>query len=127
MTAARLITLLFHFQRRQIFAQLPAIFLVLLSLNIHNVYVLLGINLMMNSLFHGTVRIFYASIFAWIIFECHSGRGGALNTFLSWRGWMPIAKLSFCIYLIGPVLQFDLNNYHKHQLNLDMSNMVSST
>ena len=28
------------------------------------------------------------------------GMGGPINTILSWRAWVPLARLSYCIYLV---------------------------
>ena len=28
------------------------------------------------------------------------GLGGPINTILSWRAWAPLARLSYCIYLV---------------------------
>ncbi|RUS86151.1 hypothetical protein EGW08_006099 [Elysia chlorotica] len=37
---------------------------------------------------------------AWVIFACVSGNGGIVNTFLSWRAWVPLSRLSYCVYLV---------------------------
>lgn len=42
---------------------------------------------------------------AWVIFACHYSRGGIVKRFLSLSIWMPISKLSFCIYLIHVPVQ----------------------
>ncbi|PSN45544.1 hypothetical protein C0J52_05788 [Blattella germanica] len=36
----------------------------------------------------------------WLIFACESGCGGLVNRFLTWPGFIPLAHLAFCIYLI---------------------------
>ena len=37
---------------------------------------------------------------AWIVFSCHKGYGGVINSFLSWRAWIPLSKLTYGAYLI---------------------------
>ena len=37
---------------------------------------------------------------SWLIFACCRGLGGIVNNFLTWRGWVPIAKISFMTYLV---------------------------
>ena len=37
---------------------------------------------------------------AWIVFSCHKGYGGVVNSFLSWRAWIPLSKLTYGAYLI---------------------------
>ena len=41
----------------------------------------------------------------WIIFSCHKGYGGIVNSFLSWKAWIPLSKLTYAAYLIHPQLQ----------------------
>lgn len=36
----------------------------------------------------------------WVMFACLTGRGGIINEFLSWRGWLPLSRLSYCTYLL---------------------------
>merc|ERR1711884_483424 len=42
---------------------------------------------------------------AWIIFSCHKGYGGVVNSFLSWKAWIPLSRLTYAAYLIHPQLQ----------------------
>ena len=37
---------------------------------------------------------------AWIVFSCHKGYGGIVNSFLSWEAWIPLSKLTYGAYLI---------------------------
>jgi peptidoglycan/LPS O-acetylase OafA/YrhL len=41
----------------------------------------------------------------WIILACHLSYGGIVNKFLSLSFWLPISKLSYCIYLIHLPIQ----------------------
>ena len=45
-------------------------------------------------------RLAWSLSISWMIFACVKGLGGPINTFLSWRAWAPLAKMSFCMYLI---------------------------
>jgi len=36
---------------------------------------------------------------SWIIFACHRGHGGVVNSFLSLPQWIPLARISLSIYL----------------------------
>ena len=38
------------------------------------------------------------------------GRGGVINRFLSWGLWAPLAKLSYCIYLIQYTVVYWFNS-----------------
>lgn len=50
-------------------------------------------------LYAGLHRTAWAAGVAWVVFACVSGRGGAVNAFLSWRAFAPLARLSYCVYL----------------------------
>lgn len=45
-------------------------------------------------------RVFWSIALSYIIFACVHGYGGAVNWFLSHQFWLPIARLSFSIYLV---------------------------
>ncbi|XP_060663027.1 nose resistant to fluoxetine protein 6 [Drosophila nasuta] len=44
-------------------------------------------------------RIVWSVGLCWLIWACHSGLGGVINTLLSWSFWQPISKLSYCLYI----------------------------
>ncbi|WAR11331.1 NRF6-like protein [Mya arenaria] len=41
---------------------------------------------------------------AWIIVACCTGHGGWINELLSWRGFIPLSRLTYCAYLIHPLV-----------------------
>ncbi|KAL1413987.1 hypothetical protein MTO96_007802 [Rhipicephalus appendiculatus] len=45
-------------------------------------------------------RILWSVCVAWFWFACTTGRGGFVNRFLSWNGFVPLARLSFGVYLV---------------------------
>ncbi|EFX71086.1 hypothetical protein DAPPUDRAFT_60562 [Daphnia pulex] len=45
-------------------------------------------------------RTAWAFVIGWIIFACSRGYGGFVNWFLSWKGFMPLGRLTYCVYLI---------------------------
>lgn len=47
-----------------------------------------------------TDRILWSICVAWFVFACSTGRGGFVNRFLSWNGFVPLSRLSFGVYLI---------------------------
>ncbi|XP_050044126.1 nose resistant to fluoxetine protein 6-like isoform X1 [Dermacentor andersoni] len=55
-------------------------------------------------------RIFWSVFLVWITLAFSSGRGGCLSKFLSWNAFVPLSKLSFCVYLIHfPFIQLMLH------------------
>uniref|UniRef100_A0A0P5TA70 Nose resistant to fluoxetine protein n=1 Tax=Daphnia magna TaxID=35525 RepID=A0A0P5TA70_9CRUS len=45
-------------------------------------------------------RTAWAFVIAWIIFACSRGYGGFVNRLLSWKGFLPLGRLTYCVYLI---------------------------
>nr|CAD7415766.1 unnamed protein product [Timema poppensis] len=46
----------------------------------------------------------WACAMAWILVACCTGHGGYVNAVLSWRYLFPLSRLSYCAYLVHPVL-----------------------
>ncbi|XP_063424815.1 nose resistant to fluoxetine protein 6-like [Mytilus trossulus] len=42
----------------------------------------------------------------WVIFACATGNGGIINTILSWKAFVPLGKLTYCAYLVHPIVIF---------------------
>jgi peptidoglycan/LPS O-acetylase OafA/YrhL len=53
----------------------------------------------------GFHRFAWGMVISWIVFACVRGYGGPVNTFLSWKVFMPLGRLTFCVYLISYSLQ----------------------
>ncbi|XP_052094567.1 O-acyltransferase like protein-like isoform X5 [Mytilus californianus] len=52
---------------------------------------------------HKTV---WGAAVCWVIFACATGNGGFVNTILSWRGFVPLSRLTYCAYLIHPLVMY---------------------
>lgn len=48
---------------------------------------------------------FWSLSIAWIIFACCHNYGGFINHFLSHPFWLPLSRLSFCMYLVHLQMQ----------------------
>ncbi|CAN7937896.1 unnamed protein product [Ixodes hexagonus] len=53
-----------------------------------------------NSLYGGFHRLVWSLGFSWPAYACATGRGGIVNGFLSWTAFMPLSRLTYCIYLV---------------------------
>ncbi|XP_072015350.1 nose resistant to fluoxetine protein 6-like [Amphiura filiformis] len=57
------------------------------------------------AVFYQTVfRTLWASAVGWVAFACAIGKGGPVNSILSWSAFAPLAKLTYCTYLLHPIL-----------------------
>ncbi|XP_066923938.1 nose resistant to fluoxetine protein 6-like isoform X3 [Clytia hemisphaerica] len=48
----------------------------------------------------------WALVVAWVLYACHNGFAGFINTFLSWKCWIPLSRLTFGAYLLHPLVIF---------------------
>lgn len=49
-------------------------------------------------------RIVWALAVGWVLFACVTGYGGFVNTFLSWKPFIPLSRLTYCAYLVHPII-----------------------
>lgn len=61
--------------------------------------------LVADAIYDSFKRITWCLALGWMILACHLNHGGIVKRFLSLPIWLPISKLSFCIYLIHMPVQ----------------------
>lgn len=62
-----------------------------------------------SSAFIGLHRVAWSVGISWIIIACLYGYGGFINTILSWKLFVPLSRLTYCIFLIHlAVIQYQL-------------------
>ncbi|XP_050681527.1 nose resistant to fluoxetine protein 6-like isoform X2 [Leptidea sinapis] len=54
----------------------------------------------------------------WLIIACATGNGGILGKLLSWRFLVPIAKLTFCAYLVNGIIELYYVGQLRHPLHI---------
>jgi len=54
--------------------------------------------------YNGLHRLAWSICLGWVILACTKGAAGPINTILSWRAWVPLARLSYCIYLVHMII-----------------------
>ena len=57
-----------------------------------------------NTLFFMFNRTIYSIGIALMVYACHNGFGGIINSFLSWSFWVPPSRLTFMAYLSHPIV-----------------------
>ncbi|CAG0899053.1 unnamed protein product, partial [Darwinula stevensoni] len=45
-------------------------------------------------------RVAWSIGLAWVVFACHIGAGGPVNTLLSWKAFVPLGRLTYSAYLV---------------------------
>ncbi len=69
------------------------------------------------SFFNGLSKISWCLALGWVILSSVKGRGGVVNSFLSWGLWVPLARLSYCIYLIQYTVVYWQNSQLSYPVN----------
>lgn len=49
-------------------------------------------------------RTLWGAAVCGVIYMCLQGHGGIADTFLSWKLWVPLSRLTYCAYLIHPLV-----------------------
>lgn len=63
-------------------------------------------NTLESAFYESFSRVAWVFALSWIIFVCVNGYGGPINWFLSLNHWKPLAKLTYCIYILHIPVQF---------------------
>ncbi|KAF4517902.1 hypothetical protein B566_EDAN001856 [Ephemera danica] len=52
----------------------------------------------------GLSRTVWGLGLAWIVVACCTKHAGIAGTILQWPGWVPLSRLTYCAYLLNPLL-----------------------
>eukprot|EP00794_Sanderia_malayensis_P019239 gene19239-21167_t len=57
------------------------------------------------NILYGTFsRFAWGLCVAWVIYACHFGMGGPINSILSWKAFIPLSRLTYNAYLVHPLI-----------------------
>ncbi|XP_050389477.1 nose resistant to fluoxetine protein 6 isoform X2 [Patella vulgata] len=51
-------------------------------------------------------RTVWGACVCWVIVACVGGYGGPVNVILSWKALIPLSRLTYCAYLIHPIIMY---------------------
>ena len=54
--------------------------------------------------YSATSRIIWSLGLSWITFASMHSYGGFIQTFLSFKVWVPLSRLTYCAYLVHPII-----------------------
>ncbi|GAB1602636.1 nose resistant to fluoxetine protein 6-like [Argonauta hians] len=58
------------------------------------------------SFYTAVTRTVWGMCVGWVVFACCTGNAGYVNTLLSWKGFITLSRLTYCAYLIHPIVFF---------------------
>ncbi|KAJ8301046.1 hypothetical protein KUTeg_022565 [Tegillarca granosa] len=58
------------------------------------------------ALYNATHRTVWGACVCWVVVAGATGNGGYINTLLSWEGFSPLSRLTYCAYLVHPILMY---------------------
>ncbi|KAL0132835.1 hypothetical protein PUN28_000500 [Cardiocondyla obscurior] len=64
-------------------------------------------------------RILWATSIAWIVITC-TKNGGILNKLLSFKGWIPLSRLTYCAYLLNPIIIQSITLYSNNAIHYEV-------
>lgn len=74
--------------------------------------------------YNAVSRPVWAACVSWVIIACVNGYGGPVNGLLSWRFFIPLSRLTYCAYLIHPLIYHYLYNNRDQEVHFSIMNMV---
>lgn len=70
------------------------------------------------AIYAGFHRLVWSLGLAWPTYACATGRGGLLNAFFSWKAFIPLSRLVYCVYLVHVPLLYLRMGIIKTHINL---------
>lgn len=77
-----------------------------------------------SALYNTTHRTVWGACLCWVIFSCVTGNGGFVNTILSWKAIVPLSRLTYCAYLVHPIIMYTYYNSVRQPLYLTDFTMI---
>ncbi|XP_011860137.1 PREDICTED: nose resistant to fluoxetine protein 6-like [Vollenhovia emeryi] len=69
-------------------------------------------------------KIILAIGIAWIVIACSTNHGGIVNQLLSFKGWIPFSRLTYCAYLLNPIVIRSINFYSDTSTHFECLSLV---
>ncbi|XP_013412597.1 nose resistant to fluoxetine protein 6 [Lingula anatina] len=73
---------------------------------LHDVYQGHPLSNDVSALYITVSRTVWGACVAWVIYACCTGYGGFVNTLMSWGAFVPLGRLTYCAYLVHPVIMY---------------------
>ena len=77
------------------------------------------------AIYGGFHRLAWALALSWVILACIKGAGGPVNSILSCPAWVPLARMSFAIYLVHRTVMNVVNSYVSFRVTASQVSVLS--
>ena len=77
------------------------------------------------AIYGGFHRLAWALALSWVILACIKGAGGPVNRILSCPAWVPLARMSFAIYLVHRTVMNVVNSYVSYRVTASQVSVLS--
>jgi len=62
-------------------------------------------------IYNGFAKIAWGLSVAWVILACTKGKGGVVDSILSWSAWVPLARVQYLVYLLHRTIIYIINSW----------------
>ncbi|XP_055947830.1 nose resistant to fluoxetine protein 6-like [Argiope bruennichi] len=76
------------------------------------------------SFYNALSRIGFSMGLGWVIFVCVIGQGGVVNRILSWKALIPLSRLTYCAYLLHPIVATTYSSSVRTFINFNHVNTI---
>ncbi|GBN02282.1 hypothetical protein AVEN_263055-2 [Araneus ventricosus] len=83
--------------------------------------------LVVTAVYNGTKHLLFSFSLAWVIYLCLTGQSEFLNKCLSWKYFLPLSRLSYCAFLIHPIIMIRLHLEAQDMMDLSYTSMVCAS
>lgn len=96
-----------------------------------NIFILFGlvnrnISVITTAIYYAFSRTIWGIGIAWLIIACCTNHGGIINKILSFKIWIPLSRLSYCAYLLNPIVINSLYVHADNAIHFDLIPFVSN-
>ena len=79
-----------------------------------------NVSLTVSVLYETFSRFAWSLGIAWLVIACATNNGGIINQFLSLKYWIPFSRVTFCAYLLNPILIQLMGMFSNYPFNVDV-------
>ncbi|XP_071581532.1 nose resistant to fluoxetine protein 6-like [Temnothorax nylanderi] len=72
-------------------------------------------------------RTLWGTCIACVVIACSTKHGGIVNQLLSFKGWIPLSRLTYCAYLLNPIIIQAIHLYSETSIHFEFLSLIIMT